>query len=351
MSDRTAISDLPWPNGVQAELIIATVYLSTGLAIWFLRVDSFKRGITMRSLVKLAAAGVALAGALGFNPTAGADEPVRVQVRTGQADGAQGEAKVALSHTLRTSDIIGLAVKNKNHEDVGKIDDLVIDMKTGEVRYAALAVGGVAGIGSKLFAVPWQSMTFMYGEPNQANSRHFMFDVSKEQLENAPGFDSSHWPNVADPKWSTAIDSHYRVDRKTTIAPANADPAGQTVVYETVFRASKIKGMDVRNDANEDLGAIDELVIDVTKGHVKYMALSYGSWFTGGNKLFAVPLSSCTLTHANDKTYFVIHTSQDSLKNAPGFDKSHWPNTADPNWAKGIDTYYERSAVRPVTRQ
>jgi len=178
-----------------------------------------------------------------------------------------------------------------------------------------------------------------------------MFDVSKEQLENTPGFDSSHWPNVADPQWSASVDKHYNFDR-TAQASANTDNARQTTVaYETVFRASKIKGMDVRNDKNEHLGDIDDMVVDVTKGHVKYLALSYGSWFTGGNKLFAVPLSSFTLTHDNNKTFFTVHVSQDALKNAPGFDKSNWPDTADPNWAKGIDSYYERSAQRPTTRQ
>jgi len=137
----------------------------------------------------------------------------------------------------------------------------------------------------------------MFGEPNQANSRHFMFDVTKEQLENAPGFDSSHWPNVADPNWAASIDKHYKIERST----ATDTEGRQAVAYETVFRASKIKGMDVRNNANENLGSVDELVIDVTKGHVKYVALSSAVWFTGGNKLFAVPLSSLTLTHATTK--------------------------------------------------
>jgi len=307
----------------------------------------------MRTLIKLSVASFALAGLFAFSG-AWADEPTAAQ------SGAKGDADVAIAHTLRTADIIGLPVKNKNHEDVGKINDLVIDMKSGEVRYAALSFGGVAGIGSKLFAIPWQNMTFMYGEPNKANSRHFMFDVSKEQLENAPGFDSSRWPNVADPTWSASIDKHYKVERHTANTnnannpnptTTNTNEPRQAVAYETVFRASQIKGMDVRNKENQDLGSIDELVIDVTKGHVKYVALSFGSWFTGGNKLFALPLSACTLTHANDKTYFVVNASQESLRNAPGFEKSHWPNTADPNWGKSIDSYYERSAQRPATRQ
>jgi len=297
----------------------------------------------MRTYMTAAWAGVALA-AISFTTAAWADEPLKGGVAAGD------QTHVAIARDFRTADVIGLYVKNNKHEDLGKIDDLVIDMKTGEVRYAAIAYGGVAGIGSKLFAVPWQKLTFMFGEPNKANSRHFMLDVSKEQFENSPGFDSSHWPNVADPQWSASVDKHYNFNRTTTTA-ANTDNRQQTVAYETVFRASKIKGMEVRNDKNEHLGDIDDMVIDVSKGNVKYLALSYGSWFTGGNKLFAVPLSSFTLTHDNNKTYFTVHVSQDSLKNAPGFEKSRWPDTADPNWAKGIDSYYERSAQRPALRQ
>jgi sporulation protein YlmC with PRC-barrel domain len=327
----------------------------------------------MRTIVNAAWVGVALA-AFAFTVSAWADEPA--QNRNNNAannpannannnsnnNAAVDQTHVAIARDFRTSDIIGLYVKNKNHEDLGKIDDLVIDMKNGEVRYAAIAYGGVAGIGSKLFAVPWQKLTFMFGEPNKANSRHFMLDASKEQFENSPGFDSSHWPNVADSNWAASVDKHYNFDRtahnnanapahaNSGTANANTDNARQqTVAYETVFRASKIKGMEVRNDKNEHLGDIDDMVIDVSKGHVKYLALSYGSWFTGGNKLFAVPLSSFTLTHDNNKTFFTVHVSQGSLKNAPGFDKNNWPDTADPNWAKGIDSYYERTAQRPAT--
>jgi sporulation protein YlmC with PRC-barrel domain len=264
-------------------------------------------------------------------------------VNTATADD-KDQTKVAVARNFRSGEIIGMPVFNKDHEKIGKIDDLVVDMKSGEVRYAALSFGGFAGIGSKLFAVPFHSMTFMLGEPNKADSRHFMFDVKKEQLENAPGFETSHWPNVGDPQWGASIDKHYNYDRKHFAG--NNDSNAPKVTYETVFRASKIKGMDVRNDANENLGSVDELVIDVTKGHVKYVALSFGSWFTGGNKLFAVPLSSFTLNHANDKTFLTTHVSQEHLRNAQGFDKNHWPDTSDANWTKGIDTYYERSARR-----
>jgi len=292
----------------------------------------------MRKPFHLAFLAFAFIAAVGFFKTTAADDKDN-----------KDQAHVSVAHVFRSSEIIGLAVRNKEGENLGKIDDLVVDMKSGEVRYAALAYGGVAGIGSKLFAVPFEKMTFVFGEPNKANSRHFLFEESKDKLENSQGFDSSHWPNVADPQWGASIDKHYNVERKEHLKTEQG--AAPQVAYETVFRASKVKGMDVRNDHDENLGSVDELVIDVTKGHIKYVALSFGSWFTGGNKLFAVPLSSFTLKHANDKTFLVTHVSQEALRNAPGFDKNHWPNTADTNWAKAIDTYYERTAQRPTTTQ
>jgi len=294
----------------------------------------------MRTSWNLAFAAFTAAFLWSVANVAGADEPAN-----------KNEAKVNIAHILRSSDVVGLEVKNKAGEHLGKIDDLVVDLKSGEIKYSALSFGGVAGIGSKLFAVPWSAMTFVLGEPNKPNSRHFVIDKTKDQFDNAPSFDSSHWPNVADPKWAASIDKHYSVKRQEEPSPKSAEEGRQTVAYETVFRASKIKGMDVRNNANEHLGSIDEIVIDVAKGHVEYLALSFGSVFTGGNKLFAVPLSSCTLNHANDKTFITLHVSQEQLRNAPGFDKNNWPDMANPNWKKDNDAFYQRTAQRPAIRQ
>jgi len=291
----------------------------------------------MRTFINLANATFAwavLCGvALGQQPAAKQDAP-RAQARD--------QTKVEIAQVLRTADIIGTAVRNKNNENLGKIDDLVLDMKTGEVRYAAVAYGGIAGVGAKMFAVPLNKLTYRLGEPNNREARFFVFDVSKEQLDNGEGFDTSHWPKHADAKFGGG--------ETRSGTPTQPGREGASVAFETVFRASKIKGMAVRNDQNENLGSVDELVIDLTKAHVKYLALSFGSVFTGGNKLFAVPLAHCTLTHANDKTFIKLNVSQDTLKNAPGFDKNQWPDTANPNWGHEIDTYYERTAARPVNR-
>jgi hypothetical protein len=37
----------------------------------------------------------------------------------------------------------------------------------------------------------------------------FLLDVEKKRLENAPGFDKDHWPDMADQSWARGIHSYY----------------------------------------------------------------------------------------------------------------------------------------------
>jgi hypothetical protein len=59
---------------------------------------------------------------------------------------------------------------------VGKLEEIVIDTRTGCVRHAVLAVGGILGIGRKRIAVPWSALT------PDANYRRCVVDVTKMQL-------------------------------------------------------------------------------------------------------------------------------------------------------------------------
>ncbi len=54
--------------------------------------------------------------------------------------------------------LMGEDVVNRSDEDLGDIKEIMIDMRTGEVAYVVLSFGGLLGIGTKLFAVPWQAM-------------------------------------------------------------------------------------------------------------------------------------------------------------------------------------------------
>jgi sporulation protein YlmC with PRC-barrel domain len=111
--------------------------------------------------------------------------------------------RVHNQRVLSASSLAGDRVRNNAGEDLGKIEEIMIDIHSGRVAYAVLSFGGFLGMGNKLFAVPWGSLTV------DLDNKEFVFDVSRETLENAPGFDKDDWPDMADPDWGAQIHSHY----------------------------------------------------------------------------------------------------------------------------------------------
>ncbi len=99
--------------------------------------------------------------------------------------------------------LVGDRVVNIEGEDLGRVRNIMIDVANGRVAYAVLAVGGVLGIGDRLFAVPWGSLAL------NAIDKCFVLDFDKEHLKNAPGFDKDHWPSMADPRFANSIYEYY----------------------------------------------------------------------------------------------------------------------------------------------
>jgi sporulation protein YlmC with PRC-barrel domain len=129
----------------------------------------------------------------------------------------------------RASKVVGLNVYNAQNENVGSINDLLMD-KSGSIKAAVISVGGFLGMGARLVAVPFDKMKFSTepvastatssnapaggganpagggaksttttgstaGSPAAANSKpnpwypdHAVFDATKDQLKNMPEF-------------------------------------------------------------------------------------------------------------------------------------------------------------------
>ena len=110
----------------------------------------------------------------------------------------QGKPTILSAGTITGDDVV-----NTRDEQLGSIQDLMVDMQSGKIRYVVMSSGGFLGMGDRLFAVPWHAL-----KCDGANHR-FVLDVDAERLKAAPGFDKDHWPNMADTTWSTGVDSYY----------------------------------------------------------------------------------------------------------------------------------------------
>jgi sporulation protein YlmC with PRC-barrel domain len=102
--------------------------------------------------------------------------------------------------------------------------------------------------------------------------------------------------------------------------------------------ADTLIGNDVYNTAGESLGAIKEFMIEMGSGKISYAVLSFGGFLGMGDRLFAVPWQALRLDTVNKR--FTLNATKDQLKNAPGFNKDHWPSMADQSWATDLHAFY-----------
>jgi sporulation protein YlmC with PRC-barrel domain len=126
-------------------------------------------------------------------------ESVRDTREVWNDDGGRGEYRRVLSAATLT----GHRVRNPAGEDLGKVEEIMIDVPTGSVAYAVISFGGFLGIGDKLFAIPWRALTL-----NEGN-HEFILNVDRRRLEDAPGFDRDNWPNMADPAWAEEVENIF----------------------------------------------------------------------------------------------------------------------------------------------
>lgn len=164
----------------------------------------------MKSIVT-GLAGTALLATVAFAqaPTATTDKAAPAATAT----------TTTASGQWRTSKMDGLKVYNEANENIGTINDLLMD-KSGDIKIAVIGVGGFLGMGEHLVAVPYEKLKFV-NEPvaysgtgakpagtttgaatgtdrpaapaaTSSSSKwypdHAVFNASKDELKNMPQF-------------------------------------------------------------------------------------------------------------------------------------------------------------------
>lgn len=262
----------------------------------------------------------------------------------------------------RGSNVIGANVKNSAGKDLGEIEDVVVDPQSGRVAYAVLQFGGFMGLGDKLFAIPWRSLQIQ-------NDDLVKLDIDKSQLEAATGFDQDHWPNMADRKWAT--ETHRRFNQQpywdvdvdanevdVDVDHAHADKAktgnnrdndmgrkannnDRMVQALPVCKLSDVIGKTVENMQDENLGDIEDVVLDANRGQIAYAVVGAGGFLGMGEDLIAVPWDKLDIRVTNDDTDVRMATTKDELKGGPHFSKDQWPNADDKDYLIKVYTYYD----------
>jgi sporulation protein YlmC with PRC-barrel domain len=181
---------------------------------------------------------------------------------------------------LSAGTIKGDKIVNPAGDDLGKIENLMIDLEDGRIAYAVLSFDELLGMGNKLFVIPWHALSLRLHE------HAFTLNLPKDVLQNAEGFDKDKWPLTREELSRTYTYYGYQPYWQTGAARqtgTSSELAGETELESIIRMGSKadtgntdflsadsIKNDTVVNRFGENVGKIEELMIDLEYGRIGY---------------------------------------------------------------------------------
>lgn len=288
-----------------------------------------------------------LAGAANINSTQPqTNQPIQrdQQVAPTPDQAAQFQPKLE-----RAKDLIGSKVVNDKGEELGIVKDVVLTPDRDGINYVVLShSSGTWGTGDKYFAVPWSKFQVRPDEKLVV-----LTGISKADLDKAPGFDKNTWPATASENWlgtapsagmapSDSASMPAPSERGMAAAPESKPYTGAPTTDIQQLRLSKLFGMDIRNLQGDNLGKLDNVMIDLNQGKVAYGIVSIRSGFLGLNKDFAaVPWAALNWTAQPGIAR--LDVDRQTLASI-AFGRDNFPNLADPQYSRQL---FERFHVTP----
>ena len=86
------------------------------------------------------------------------------------------------TQAIPASRVIGTAVYNKAGQNIGTMEDVMLDKTSNGIMFAVIGFGGFLGIGQKYHALPWSVLDY---EKTQGG---YVVPYTKEQLQAAPSY-------------------------------------------------------------------------------------------------------------------------------------------------------------------
>lgn len=91
---------------------------------------------------------------------------------------------------LTVDTLIGNDVRSRADENLGSVNDVIVDPEARQINYLIVARGGFLGVGEELVAVPWQA----FAATPDLNT--LVLDIDPTYLESAPTIDSGFWTDA-----------------------------------------------------------------------------------------------------------------------------------------------------------
>lgn len=209
------------------------------------------------------------------------------------------------------SKLLDASVTNNQDQDLGDVEEVVINPNDGKVVYTAVSYGGVLGIGEKHFAIPCSAV-------DRVTQDKVLVKVQKAEFENNPGFKNSEWPKQGDAK----------------LAHGNAAQA--PVMAAEIRKLTDVIGQPLKNEQNTSLGTINDAVVDTGTGQIAYLIVDCAE----RDGLVAVPCAA--LEMRNDAC--MTRINKQKFEQLPTFSEDSHPAWSSTSWNEQM---YSQFNIQP----
>lgn len=297
----------------------------------------------------------------------------------------------------RLSNQLNFDVWNQNGEQIGEVNDMILDLDNTRVAYVIVGTGGFLEIGEKDVLVPWndlQVQTAAEGGP-AGDQNAFILQADQELFENAPDVDvNAIMPGRGEPAgdWDVDIHNYWESgvvpataapEMTETVSPdATATPEATevtgTMELQGVVLASEVLGSAVTLSPGQgeaegvgmgqeqatatpatgtDLatatvdpaaptagpgvgnfnGAIEDMIVDIDTGDILYIVVNAD--FDEGERWIPVPLRVFQWDAANEA--FAIDANPAMVRDAPFFEDGLWPDMSVEGWDDEFEAFWQ----------
>ena len=136
---------------------------------------------------------------------------------------------------------------------------------------------------------------------------------------------------------SLALATSIGADQKDDTGRKSEHQKYQTGKNE-VTTASDIIGKEVRNNQNENLGKVQDLVVKLGSGRMQYAIIAHGGALGIGRTKTAVPINALQCS-ADGKT-LMMSATKEQLQTASRVPSDAWADARDAEWARTVDGFY-----------
>jgi sporulation protein YlmC with PRC-barrel domain len=301
-----------------------------------------------------------------------------------------------LNDAAKATDIIGMTINNYQNEKLGIVEDLVVDVESGRIVQVILSTGGFPGTGHALAALPPGALhhdaadnvlqldvgkailnaalkfdTSTWDADTQSNrvtevhgyygeKPYFVADNEGYRNASLEGTFASALPHSMDGSINTegarTMDKANHVVAAGNLEAANnwistrnpdgtwtreyysnerrANNAWSRLGY--VQKAGRLMGTPVKNLQGEQLGKVENLMVDLSAGRIIAVIISTGGFLDLGDELSAVPPTALRFNSQHDTLQ--LDASKETLAGSPHFKAGQWPDFSQAGYVGGV--YY-----------